>query len=67
MRTYVFTTPGNGRAYLTEIDLKQHRSFRIRQRYFSYAQFCRILNKAPRIPFIVERNDDCIEIVFEVF
>ena len=67
MRTYVFNTPGNGRAYLTENDLKQHRSFTIRQRYFSYAQFCRILNKAPRIPFIVERSEDHIEIIFEVF
>lgn len=66
IKTYVFNTAGNSRVYLTENDLKHSHSFRIRNRYFTYDQFCRILNKASRIPFIVERNVDCIEIVFEV-
>lgn len=66
IKTFVFNTAGNSRVYLTENDLKHHRSFRIRQRYLTYAQFCRILNKASRVPFILERNDDSIEIIFEV-
>lgn len=67
MKTYVFNTAGNRTAYLTENDLKQHRSFRIRQRYFSYTEFCRVPTKATRIPYIIERSDDHIEIIFEVF
>ena len=64
MTDYAFWT-GTETVYLTKNDLRNHQIFRIKGKYFSFTEFCQIVQKATRTPTIVERDDVSIEIIFE--